>query len=142
MNNDPAFRFLFNDADLDCVLARALDADRRAAQLSPAFRTYYALRSLIPLPVRHLLQRYRRVETSPRWFYPDSFHAALVTELAKSPAGVTMIHPWPDGADFAFAPTHDVETADGMRSVLRIADLEQELGFRSAWNIVPHKYPV
>lgn len=142
MNDDLTIRFLFGDAGLDGVLSRALDADRQAAQLSPAFRIYYALRSLIPLPVRQLLQRTRRVEASPRWYFPEEFRAALVAELAKYADGVTLIHPWPDGADFAFVPTHDVETADGMRNVLRIADFEQELGFRSAWNIVPHKYPI
>jgi peptidoglycan/xylan/chitin deacetylase (PgdA/CDA1 family) len=142
MNDDLTIRFLFSNARLDAVLSRALQADRQAAQLSPAFRLYYALRSLIPLPVRQLLQRTRRVEASSRWFLPDAFLAALVDELRKSAHGVTLIHPWPDGANFAFVPTHDVETADGMQNVLRIADLEQELGFRSAWNIVPHKYPV
>jgi peptidoglycan/xylan/chitin deacetylase (PgdA/CDA1 family) len=142
MNDDPAIRFMFGDAGLDAVLSRALEADRKAAQLSRAFRIYYAFRSLIPLPVRQLLQRTRRVDASPRWYFPDAFEAALVAELAKSSDVVTLVHPWPDGANFAFVPTHDVETADGMRNVLHIADLEQKLGFRSAWNIVPHKYPV
>jgi peptidoglycan/xylan/chitin deacetylase (PgdA/CDA1 family) len=53
-----------------------------------------------------------------------------------------MIHPWPDGAQFSFVLTHDVETADGMRRIAAIADLEEELGMRSSWNIVPHKYPL
>ena len=57
-------------------------------------------------------------------------------------SGFPTIHPWPDGADFAFVPTHDVETADGMQRIERIANLEEDLGFRSSWNIVPHKYPV
>jgi peptidoglycan/xylan/chitin deacetylase (PgdA/CDA1 family) len=39
-------------------------------------------------------------------------------------------------------PTHDVETADGMKRIEAIANLEERLGFRSSWNIVPHKYPV
>jgi peptidoglycan/xylan/chitin deacetylase (PgdA/CDA1 family) len=142
MNDDLTIRFLFGDARLDAVLSRALETDRQAAQLSPAFRVYYALRSLIPLTVRQLLQRSRRVDASPRWYFPDAFQAALVAELAKSAGGVTLIHPWPDGANFAFVPTHDVETIDGMRNVLHIADIEQELGFRSAWNIVPHKYAI
>jgi peptidoglycan/xylan/chitin deacetylase (PgdA/CDA1 family) len=29
-----------------------------------------------------------------------------------------------------------------MKDIAKIADLEQKLGFRSSWNIVPHKYPV
>ena len=65
-----------------------------------------------------------------------------MASLPKRDEGITIIHPWPDGTDFAFVLTHDVETADGMRNVLRIADLEQQLGFRSSWNIVPHKYSI
>ncbi len=115
----------------------------RAARLSPAFRAYYRLRSLIPLPVRQLLQRYRTVEQTPDWYLPRKFATALAEAVeAAGEHGVPAIHPWPDGARFAFVPTHDVETADGLRNIERIANMEEELGFRSSWNIVPHKYPV
>jgi len=134
-------RFLLGEVAEE-VFRTSLAADTRAARLSRAFRTYYLLRSLIPRPVRQLLQRRRRVAASPRWYLPDDFAAALVERIEAMSNGITTIHPWPDGADFAFVLTHDVETADGMRNVLRIADLEEELGFRSSWNIVPHKYPV
>jgi peptidoglycan/xylan/chitin deacetylase (PgdA/CDA1 family) len=135
-------RFLFGNSADDSVFERWLAADIRAARLSPAFRTYYQLRSFMPLPVRQLLQRLRPVEASPRWCFPDAFTAALTSQIAASGDGLTTIHPWPDGNDFAFVLTHDVETADGLRNVARIADLEQRLGFRSSWNVVPHKYPV
>lgn len=134
-------RFLFGEA-ADEVFRDSLAADVRAARLSQAFRLYYLLRSLIPLPVRQLLQRHRRVEASPRWYFPDDFAASLIEHVGAMCEGIAAIHPWPDGADFAFVLTHDVETDDGMRNVLRIADLEEELGFRSSWNVVPHKYPV
>jgi peptidoglycan/xylan/chitin deacetylase (PgdA/CDA1 family) len=124
------------------VIHRWLAADERAAKLSPAFRAYYMLRSAIPLSLRQLLQRSRRVETSERWCYPDAFIDALAQEIAALDEGITTVHPWPDGHDFAFVLTHDVETAEGMRDVMRIADLEEELGFRSSWNIVPYKYPI
>ena len=124
------------------VIHRWLAADERAAKLSPAFRAYYMLRSAIPLSLRQLMQRSRRVETSERWCYPDAFLDALAEEIAALDEGITTVHPWPDGHDFAFVLTHDVETAEGMRNVMRIADLEEELGFRSSWNIVPYKYPV
>jgi peptidoglycan/xylan/chitin deacetylase (PgdA/CDA1 family) len=135
-------RFLIGDDAADNAFGRWLEADMRAAQLSLAFRIYYQLRSLVPLPVRQVLQRYRPVNTDPRWCFPDSFARALVEQVRASVDGVTTIHPWPDGATFAFVPTHDVETADGMKNIAKIANLEQALGFRSSWNIVPHKYPV
>jgi len=124
------------------VIHQWLAADERAAKLSPAFRAYYMLRSAIPLSLRQLLQRSRHVETSERWCYPDAFIDALAEKIAALDEGITTVHPWPDGHDFAFVLTHDVETAEGMRNVMRIADLEEELGFRSSWNIVPYKYPI
>ena len=59
-------RFLSDDPAVDAVFRRWLEADCRAARLSPTFQTYYCIRSLIPLPVRKLLQRLRPVDASPR----------------------------------------------------------------------------
>jgi hypothetical protein len=119
-----------------------LAADVHAAQLSPAFRAYYRLRFLIPLPLRQALQRMRRVEADERWFFPDDFTRDLSKQIDVYSDETATIHPWPEDASFSFVLTHDIETADGMRRVAKIADLEEELGFRSSWNIVPHKYPI
>ncbi|HUP89685.1 MAG TPA: hypothetical protein VM100_10050 [Longimicrobiales bacterium] len=117
-------------------------ADVDAARLSRAFRAYYRLRGMIPLSVRQLLQRYRPVQSEPGWYLPDAFVQALEVAVRSSGGEISTIHPWPDDADFAFVPTHDVETADGMQNIERIARIEEDLGFRSSWNVVPHKYPV
>jgi peptidoglycan/xylan/chitin deacetylase (PgdA/CDA1 family) len=119
-----------------------LAADIRAARLSAAFRAYYRLRRLLPPPIRRFLQRRRRRQPSPRWCFPDAFMQALVEQLAARDGGVTAIDPWPGGARFAFVLTHDVETACGMRRIAAVAELEERLGFRSSWNIVPYKYAV
>jgi hypothetical protein len=135
-------RFLLHGTASDDVFHDALAADVRAARLPPAFRAYYRLRSFIPLRVRQLLQRHRRIDASPRWCYPDRFVAALAESIRAAGGRLTVIHPWPDGAQFAFVLTHDVETADGIGRVEKIAALEEELGFRSSWNFVPNKYSV
>jgi peptidoglycan/xylan/chitin deacetylase (PgdA/CDA1 family) len=135
-------RFLFGSGAAEDICRESFAVDMRAAQLSTAFRAYYRLRSLIPLPVRQLLQRYRQVDSKPDWYLPTSFVSALQEIVRASSGGIPAIYPWPDDAKFAFVPTHDVETADGMRRIEQIADLEERLGFRSSWNIVPHKYPV
>jgi peptidoglycan/xylan/chitin deacetylase (PgdA/CDA1 family) len=140
--SSPHCRFLLNDAPADAIFRQQLAADARACRLSPSFRAYYQVRSLVPLRVRQLLQRFRPVKASDRWCYPDEFFATLSEASCKSSAGCEFVHPWPDAADFAFVLTHDVETGDGMRRVLQIADLEEKLGFRSSWNIVPYKYSV
>ncbi len=140
---DLACRFLFDGTPAEQVLRAALADDVAASRLSSAFRAYYRLRSLIPLPVRQLLQRYRQVERTTDWYIPRHFERSLAaTYMAAGEAGFPTIHPWPDGARFAFVPTHDVETAEGMRRIERLANLEEDLGFRSSWNIVPHKYAV
>jgi peptidoglycan/xylan/chitin deacetylase (PgdA/CDA1 family) len=136
-----ACRFLFGNA-ADDVLQKWLEADMRAAQLSWVFRAYYRVRPILPLPVRHFLQRHCRPGPSPGWYYPNDCTNALADCISSYRDGIATIHPWPDENDFAFVLTHDVETADGMRRVAGLADLEEELGYRSSWNIVPHKYPV
>ncbi len=136
-------RFLLNAGAPARVFQEALRADSIAAQLSLAFRVYYRLRSLIPSPVRRLLQRCRAVRQAPDWYLPREFHLALCEAIAKAgDEGVPTIYPWPDGQRFAFVPTHDVETAEGWKNIEHIAKIEEEFGIRSSWNIVPYKYPV
>jgi peptidoglycan/xylan/chitin deacetylase (PgdA/CDA1 family) len=137
-----ASRFLLEDVGPAGVFHQYLQNDFEASRLSAAFRAYYRLRALIPLPIRQLLQRYRPIDPPANWYVPEAFVAALADEVRNIHDGIQTVHPWPDGARFAFVPTHDVETAEGMRRVQSIANLEQELGFRSSWNIVPYKYPV
>jgi peptidoglycan/xylan/chitin deacetylase (PgdA/CDA1 family) len=57
----------------------------------------------------HLLARGER-EAAFRWFWPESYRAALIL-------------------------THDVETAEGLPLAVELADLEQEHGFRSSFNL-------
>jgi hypothetical protein len=89
-----------------------------------------------------MLQRFRRVAAGPRWAYPDDLIHSLGNQLRLAGDEPIIIHPWPDNATFAFVLTHDIETADGLRQIMQIADMEQELGFRSSWNFVPYKYAI
>ena len=122
------------------VMEHYLQADIRAARLSRAFRAYYQLRPFVPIELRQLLQRRRHVEVSDRWCFPDKF----IRELTESVEHVTdqpqVFQPWPAGQRFGFVLTHDVETSDGCRNISKLADIEEELGFRSSWNIIPYKY--
>src|SRR5262245_12190148 len=100
-------RFLLDSSQLSRVFHDALVADNKGAQLSQYFRAYYHLRSLIPLKVRQFLQSHRTIDTAPGWYIPQDFVDSLAREV-EAAGGVTTIHPWPDGAAFAFVPTHDV----------------------------------
>ena len=44
---------------------------------------------------------------------------------------------WPNGKQFAFVLTHDVETDRGVNNCQRLMQLEADLGFRSSYNFIP-----
>jgi glycosyltransferase involved in cell wall biosynthesis/peptidoglycan/xylan/chitin deacetylase (PgdA/CDA1 family) len=44
---------------------------------------------------------------------------------------------WPEGKQFAFTLSHDVEGPAGLAKVRQLAELEMSLGFRSSFNFVP-----
>jgi hypothetical protein len=47
---------------------------------------------------------------------------------------------WPEGKQFAFVLSHDVDTRKGYENVLQLADLEERMGCRSQFNFVPERY--
>ncbi|HCR29763.1 MAG TPA: hypothetical protein DIV79_07100, partial [Opitutae bacterium] len=44
---------------------------------------------------------------------------------------------WPNGADFAFVLSHDVETQIGYNKLDELLEVEKQLGFRSVINFIP-----
>jgi hypothetical protein len=81
-------------------------------QGSPEFPSWpldTSVARLLQLYAFSLMHATNRDELDFRWFWPDSYHAALIL-------------------------THDVETEAGIRLAVELADLEEELGFRSSFN--------
>lgn len=123
------------------VFEDALRRDSAASRLSWAYRGYYhVVRPLLPLPLRQRLQRRRGLSTDVSNIFPRDFMTRLVGALPED--GLELIHPWPGGADFALALTHDVESESGLRRCLDVAAIEEELGFRSSFNVVPFGYSI
>jgi peptidoglycan/xylan/chitin deacetylase (PgdA/CDA1 family) len=110
---------------------RQLNAFYRVKPLIPRKAQLYARRLLIrwqglprfpawplDLSVARLVRFYafctmlaqRRTEASFRWFWPGTFRSAVVL-------------------------THDVESQEGLRLAVALADVEEELGFRSSFNL-------
>lgn len=133
-------RTIFDGGPAEAYCREAILGDLASARLSRSFRAYYRVRPLVPIAVRQLLQqrRNRRLPQSGDWFLPTEFLQGLQELLP----GDTALVPWPDESRFALVLTHDVETAEGLRRVPAIADMEEELGLRSCWNLVPYKYPI
>jgi hypothetical protein len=111
---------------------------------------YYLVRPLLPRPVQIAARRaYSRVQARtpfPRWPVEESLHGflRLVLGWASGLAGedVPSIAPWPAGRAWALVLTHDVETADGLRRIPQLRDVEVAAGYRSSWNLVPGRYEV
>jgi len=120
-------------------------------QMSRPARAYYALRPLLPAAARGLLQRAvgrPRREAGPLHWPAEERYVAwqreavrrLLAALGRSSA--PYIHFWPTGARFALVLTHDVDSARGQAFVRELASLEERLGFRSSFNLVPEGYAV
>ena len=109
-------------------------------KFSLSHKIYYSLlRPVLPLWLRSLLQqsRARRIEVRPDFIWPE-----LVDRVRQDPAAWGFIESslYPAGHDACLILTHDVETQQGFDFIPRVLQVEQELGFRSSWNLVAHKY--
>jgi hypothetical protein len=93
-------------------------------------RLYYFIKPLLPWGLRIVVRRY-----FARQKLKKVSHIWPINEpAAKKPDNWPG---WPDGKQFAFVLTHDVETQKGLDNVRRLAELEMELGFRSSFNFIP-----
>jgi peptidoglycan/xylan/chitin deacetylase (PgdA/CDA1 family) len=103
---------------------------------------FYRVKPFVPrgvqLAARRALIRRQGVPEFPAWPV-DLSVARLVRLAARAAAGghdeLRFAWFWPEGATAAVTLSHDVENADGLRLCLRVADLEEELGFRSSFNV-------
>jgi hypothetical protein len=110
----------------------------QANRLPPASlrnRLFYFAKPLIPRSLQLALRRHLILRKRKR--YSDVW--PILEEAGRPPQGWRG---WPDGKQFALVLTHDVDTAKGHDNCLRLADLEESLGFRSSFNFVPERYKV
>jgi peptidoglycan/xylan/chitin deacetylase (PgdA/CDA1 family) len=129
----------------DNYVSEAWHPSTRASQLSPrTLDAFYRVKPLVPrrlqLAARRLLIRRQRAPEFPTWPFDESivrllglyaYCAGLVTGRTELPFRWF----WPHGRTAALIMSHDVESKEGLRLAVDLADLEQELGFRSSFNI-------
>lgn len=93
-------------------------------------RFYYMLKPFLPQPLRLAIRgvwaRRKRERVTDHW--------PILPGSERLPEGWQG---WPDGKQFAFVLTHDVEGPEGLAKVKRLAELEMTLGFRSSFNFIP-----
>lgn len=112
---------------------------------------FYRVKRLIPrsaqLAARRMLIRRQGLPEFPAWPYDDSV-AAMARRYARRALDAQSMPElrfrwfWPDGKGFAFCLTHDVESAEGLRCAVELADAEETRGLRSSFNVVADWYPI
>jgi hypothetical protein len=96
---------------------------------------FYILKPFIPRPMQIFLRRQIALHTRRK----NDYLWPINSNAAKPPEGWPG---WPDGKQFALVLSHDVDTLKGYNNVLKLADIEEEMGFRSQFNFVPERYGV
>lgn len=95
-----------------------------------SLRFYYALKPFVPwrvrMAVRRISARRKRRIFEASWPINES--------TSRPPAGWQG---WPEGKQFAFVVTHDVEGPAGLAKCRQLAELEMSLGVRSCFNFIP-----
>ncbi len=111
-------------------------------------RGYYLARKLMPVYVRKHLQRvhladWRRIPF-PSW--PVDCSVELIFEQvlrlaleARSGTPIPFVWFWPDGHTGCMIMTHDVEEADGRDYCPKLMDLDESVGLRSSFQIIPEE---
>jgi len=91
---------------------------------------YYFLKPAIPwamrIRARRLIANRLRRQFSGSW--------PILPSAARPPEGWSG---WPNGKQFAFVMTHDVEGANGLSRCRKLAELDKAFGIRSSFHFVP-----
>lgn len=93
-------------------------------------RLYYSLKPFVPLTLRRSIRRFIALGQLARvkgtW--------PILPGSEKPPEGWTG---WPDGKQFAFVLSHDVENLTGLSQCRQLMQLEMKYGCRSSFNFIP-----
>ncbi len=131
------------------LFEKYLDDDERRP---PArMRAYYRVKRLIPPSMRHRINavavRSRQRREFPGWpcesVLLEYWRRWLADALAKvGTRDGWHIAFWPRGRRCCIVLTHDVESLRGFERIEAMAELEEQFGFKSAWNIPLAQYPI
>ena len=93
-------------------------------------RVYYQIKPLVPWSCRLAIRRRFALRKRPRvkqtW--------PIIPGSERPPEGWPG---WPNGKQFPFVLTHDIEGKVGVAKCRPLMELERKLGFRSAFNFIP-----
>lgn len=132
----------------DKIKHRYLLEEDFSLNYSVKHRIYYnAIRPVMPVPLRQMLQR--------RFFSGKSYNANFIREdfvlevekrqngmMPGADHGMPPENLYKNQSECAVVLSHDVEDAEGFAYIPKVLALEEKYGFKSSWNIVPYKYPI
>ncbi|MBN1294981.1 MAG: hypothetical protein JXB48_24305 [Candidatus Latescibacteria bacterium] len=103
--------------------------------LSLRNRLFYSIKPVIPRRLQILIRRSiaRKLLPEVGSIWP------IDTYAGGTPSGWVG---WPNGNKFAFLLAHDVDTARGLENCRKLMDIDEKMGFRSTFNIVPERYVI
>jgi len=139
-----------NEAITALRFERYVPASRRTVLPTPLLSAYYSVKPLLPKAVKFKLRQAmaRRTLTSEQFLeWPSDRSLDLLLRLilqvmllAAGRESIQFLWFWPHRHPWAAILTHDVETAEGLRNVPHVMELECRRGLRSSFNLVVHDY--
>lgn len=113
---------------------------------------YYMFKNLIPKQLllsarKNFAKKALKEDVFPKWPIDDTllrlekfilYNFLRLNMLEK----FLFIWFWPSNYKYVVVLTHDVESSAGLKNVLRISKIEEEMGFRSSFNFVLRKYEI
>ena len=140
--------------DIDTLVGLTLGEARFGVnhwELSKEKHLYYKIKPYMPRSIINILKKLNSFKVKGdfglTWPIEDryvQFQWEVIRQLmiVSKQQSLKFRHFWPEGENFAFVLTHDIETAAGQDFVRVVADFEEKLGFRSSFNFVPDRYPL
>lgn len=107
-------------------------------------KVFYMLKPLIPrfLQIYMRQLRTRNITKNDYEGVELMYRKILEAEIGKWDEPFYYIWFWPDGYKTASAVTHDVETEDGLKNVLRLADIDERYHVKASFEFVPERYKI
>jgi len=143
---------VIDDLRMERYARTGFEGDRPVLSSNVVRKAYYSLRPLLDVPVRKHIQRrfFRGWEdlAFPAWPVDRSVDHLLekllfVSMKARGIEQVPFIWFWPEGCQSCAMVTHDVETETGAGFASRVMDVDDAVGIKSSFQIIPElQYPV
>jgi peptidoglycan/xylan/chitin deacetylase (PgdA/CDA1 family) len=133
---------LLGELDQQDRICRILGELDHPPRLSLPMKSYYLVRPLIPVSLRHGLQAIRTLASDDRWYLSAQLIDEYLARMGEENFQTALESLWPNGNRSAIVLTHDIETAAGLDFAPRVMELEKRYGFPSSWNLVPYLYPI